>query len=61
MRYSLASSKTEGLGWKAQVGFDEGIERTVAWYRDNPVWWEALRSGEYREYYERQYGTKLAG
>lgn len=61
VRYSLASSKTESLGWKAQVGFDEGIERTVAWYRDNPVWWEALRSGEYREYYERQYGTKLAG
>lgn len=61
VRYSLASSKTEGLGWKAQVGFDEGIERTVAWYRDNSVWWEALRSGEYREYYERQYGTKLAG
>lgn len=61
VRYSLASSKTEGLGWKAQVGFDEGIERTVAWYRDNPVWWEALRSGEYREYYERQYGTKLGG
>ena len=61
VRYSLASAKTEGLGWKAQVGFDEGIERTVAWYRDNPVWWEALRSGEYREYYERQYGTKLAG
>ena len=61
VRYSLASTKTEGLGWKAQVGFDEGIERTVAWYRDNPVWWEALRSGEYREYYERQYGTKLAG
>ena len=61
VRYSLASSKTEGLGWKAQVGFDEGIERTVAWYRDNPVWWEALRSGGYREYYERQYGTKLAG
>ena len=61
VRYSLASSKTESLGWKAQVGFDEGIERTVAWYRDNPVWWQALRSGEYREYYERQYGTKLAG
>jgi len=61
VRYSLASSKTESLGWKAQVGFDEGIERTVAWYRDNPVWWEALRSGEYSEYYERQYGTKLAG
>jgi len=61
VRYSLASKKTEGLGWKAAVGFDEGIERTVAWYRDNPEWWSALRSGEYREYYERQYGTKLAG
>ena len=43
------------------VGFDEGIERTVAWYRDNSAWWEPIRSGEYREYYERQYGTKLGG
>jgi len=61
VRYSLASTKTEGLGWKAAVGFDEGIERTVSWYRDNAPWWEALRSGEYREYYERQYGTRLGG
>ena len=58
-RYSLASEKTEGLGWSAAVGFDEGIERTVAWYRDNEPWWGPIRSGEYREYYERQYGRKL--
>jgi len=59
-RYSLASERTEGLGWRAQVSFGEGLERTVAWYRDNADWWGPLRSGEYREYYERQYGRKLA-
>ena len=58
-RYSLSSERTEGLGWRARVGFDEGIERTVDWYRDHPEWWEPIRSGEYREYYERQYGTAL--
>ncbi|MGH2993823.1 MAG: dTDP-glucose 4,6-dehydratase [Solirubrobacterales bacterium] len=55
-RYSLASAKVQSLGWKAEVGFAAGIERTVGWYRDNAWWWEPIRSGEYREYYERQYG-----
>ena len=58
-RYSLSSEKTRGLGWEAAVGFDDGIERTVEWYRDNEWWWEPIRSGEYREYYERQYGSAL--
>jgi dTDP-glucose 4,6-dehydratase len=58
-RYSLASTKLQQLGWKADVPFEQGIERTVAWYRDNEAWWEPLRSGEYREYYERQYGRAL--
>jgi dTDP-glucose 4,6-dehydratase len=58
-RYSLASDKVQGLGWTAQVGFAQGLERTVAWYRDNAWWWEPIRSGEYREYYERQYGRAL--
>jgi dTDP-glucose 4,6-dehydratase len=58
-RYSLASTKVEELGWQAEVGFDRGIERTVAWYQDNETWWEPLRSGEYRDYYERHYGKAL--
>jgi dTDP-glucose 4,6-dehydratase len=58
-RYSLSSSRVESLGWRAAVGFAEGLERTVAWYRDNPWWWEPIRSGDYREYYERQYGRAL--
>jgi dTDP-glucose 4,6-dehydratase len=58
-RYSLASEKVRGLGWEAQVRFADGLERTVSWYRDNPGWWEPIRSGEYRAYYERQYGKSL--
>jgi dTDP-glucose 4,6-dehydratase len=58
-RYSLSAARLEALGWKAAVRFDEGIEQTVAWYRDNPGWWAPVRSGEYREYYERQYGKAL--
>ncbi|HEU4975810.1 MAG TPA: dTDP-glucose 4,6-dehydratase [Baekduia sp.] len=58
-RYSLGSEKVRALGWEAQVRFEEGLERTVAWYRDNAWWWEPIRSGEYREYYERHYGTAL--
>jgi dTDP-glucose 4,6-dehydratase len=59
-RYSLASEKTRALGWKAKVRFEEGLRRTVEWYRDNTWWWEPIRSDEYRDYYERQYGRKLA-
>jgi dTDP-glucose 4,6-dehydratase len=55
-RYSLSAEKTEDLGWKATVSFDDGIDRTVAWYRDNEWWWKPILSGEYREYYERRYG-----
>jgi dTDP-glucose 4,6-dehydratase len=58
-RYSLASDKVRALGWSAQMRFDIGLERTVAWYRENSWWWEPIRSGAYREYYERQYGRAL--
>jgi dTDP-glucose 4,6-dehydratase len=58
-RYSLASDKVRGLGWEPRVSFADGLERTVAWYRDNAWWWEPIRSGEYREYYQRQYGRAL--
>jgi dTDP-glucose 4,6-dehydratase len=58
-RYSLSSKKIAALGWQAAIGFEEGLERTVQWYRDNNWWWEPIRTDEYREYYERQYGQKL--
>jgi dTDP-glucose 4,6-dehydratase len=60
-RYSLGSDKIrEELGWEAQVRFDEGLARTVEWYRDNEEWWAPIRSGEYRDYYEKQYGRALS-
>jgi dTDP-glucose 4,6-dehydratase len=58
-RYSLSSEKLQSLGWRAQVRFEEGLARTVDWYRDNEWWWAPIRSGEYREYYERHYGRAL--
>jgi dTDP-glucose 4,6-dehydratase len=58
-RYSLSAEKTKGLGWEAEVRFDEGVERVVGWYRDNESWWAPIRSGDYRDYYEKQYGSAL--
>ena len=59
-RYSLDTAKLRGLGWKPLKRFEEGIAETVAWYRDNRSWWEPIKSGEYRDYYERQYAARLA-
>ena len=59
-RHAVNSNKlSETLGWEPRVHFDQGLERTVNWYRDNDWWWEPIRSGAYREYYERQYGRAL--
>ncbi|HEV2819808.1 MAG TPA: dTDP-glucose 4,6-dehydratase [Solirubrobacteraceae bacterium] len=58
-RYSLGSEKVRALGWEPRVRFAEGLAETVAWYADNAWWWEPIRSGDYRAYYERQYGRAL--
>ena len=58
-RYSLSADKLGRLGWSARTRFEQGLEQTVAWYRDNAWWWEPIRTGAYREYYERHYGTAL--
>ncbi|MFA7535280.1 MAG: dTDP-glucose 4,6-dehydratase [Desulfuromonadales bacterium] len=59
-RYAIDAAKirTE-LGWEPSVTFEQGIERTIDWYLANRDWVEEIRSGSYRDYYERMYGGNL--
>jgi len=54
-RYALDVTRITDLGWEPRVTFEEGLERTVTWYVDHPEWWRPLRSGEYWDYYKRNY------
>ena len=48
----------EELGWEPSLQFEEGLEKTVRWYLDNPEWSDRITSGEYRDYYRRMYGDR---
>lgn len=59
-RYAIDATKlrTE-LGWNPEYTFDTGIAQTIQWYLDNRDWWERVRSGAYRDFYELQYSARL--
>jgi dTDP-glucose 4,6-dehydratase len=59
-RYSLDTAKLRALGWQPQRTLEDGLPETVEWYRQNRDWWEPIKSGEYRAYYERQYAERLS-
>jgi dTDP-glucose 4,6-dehydratase len=54
-RYALDITRITQLGWEPMVSFGEGLERTVRWYQQHPEWWRPLKSGEYWDYYKRNY------
>ncbi|MDH7485294.1 MAG: dTDP-glucose 4,6-dehydratase [Anaerolineae bacterium] len=54
-RYSLNCDKIAALGWRSRHSFEEALEKTVRWYVDNEWWWRKIKTGEYWEYYRRQY------
>ena len=57
-RYAMDLTKSKAeLGWQPQVSLTEGLQKTITWYRENQPWVEKIRSGEYRKYYEKQYGS----
>lgn len=56
-RYAINFSKIKNeLGWKPKVSFEEGIVKTIEWYKNNEDWWKNIKSGSYKEYYAKQYG-----
>ena len=58
-RYALSSEKLmRETGWAPAMDFETGLERTIAWYRANSEWVARVRSGAYREYYEKNYGSR---
>jgi dTDP-glucose 4,6-dehydratase len=54
-RYALDIDRITGLGWEPATDFAAGLERTVRWYEQNQAWWRPLKSGEYWEFYKRNY------
>jgi len=59
IRYAVDWSKiNRDLGWEPKHTFKEGLRETVEWYQNNTEWWQNIRSGEYSEYYKKQYGDK---
>lgn len=54
-RYAVDSSKLRSMGWAPSVNFEEGLKQTVEWYQANESWWKKIKSGEYKEWYTKQY------
>lgn len=59
-RYAMKCSKLKALGWECQFSFEQGLKATVQWYIDNEWWWRKIKTGEYLEFYKRQYAERLA-
>ena len=59
-RYALDSAKLRATGWRPRRSFADGLAQTVAWYRSERPWWKAVKSGAYRDYYDRMYLERLA-
>jgi len=58
-RYAINTSKAKKeLGWDQKVDFKTGLQKTVDWYKNNQDWWKKIKSGEYKNYYEKQYGNR---
>ncbi len=55
-RYAIDNSKIKALGFKPEVDFKEGLQELVNWYKNNSKWWQDIKSGEYKNYYNKQYG-----
>jgi len=58
-RYSLNVGKIKALGWEPRHSSEEAVRKTAVWYKENEWWWRKIKSGEFKAYYEKQYGERL--
>jgi dTDP-glucose 4,6-dehydratase len=58
-RYALDGSRLQALGWAPRTTFEDGLAETVAWYEGHRDWWEPIKRGEWRDFYEQQYAWRL--
>ncbi len=59
-RYAIDPTKAETeLGWRPQTTWEDGLAKSIDWYRENKAWVETIRSGEYRNYYSNMYDERL--
>ncbi len=59
-RYALDTRKLRALGWAPRADFESALRETVDWYVNNAWWWRKIKSGEFKEFYRRQYAERLA-
>jgi dTDP-glucose 4,6-dehydratase len=57
-RYCLDVDKLKALGWSPRRTHEEALRTTARWYKENESWWRKIKSGEFKEYYERMYGQR---
>ena len=57
--YEMDGAKLAAIGWKPARSFEDAIKKTVTWYQENRQWWERVKSGAFREYYDNNYGDRL--
>lgn len=59
-RYAMNCDKLRALGWEREYTFETAIETTIQWYQENEWWWRKIKTGEYLEFYKKQYAARLA-
>ena len=58
-RYAMNCAKLRALGWERQYDFPTALQETIDWYKGNDWWWRKIKTGEYLEFFKRQYGDRL--
>ena len=58
-RYAIDFRKIKKeLSWEPQISFEDGLKKTIDWYKNNEEWWKNIKSGEYGKYYEKNYKNR---